>query len=72
MRIALRSFAQIRAEAVREKRGEPLHRRMGIATHVHRQAILDDPRLGRRYDVTSRAWNHQHIYRESVTLAGTV
>src|SRR5258708_36644347 len=48
----------------------PLHRRLGIKTYVHRQAILDDPRLGRRYDWIARAWNHQHAYRESITLAG--
>jgi hypothetical protein len=70
MKIALRSFSQLRSQPVLEKRGEPLHKRMGIETHVHRQAILDDPRLGRRYDWTERVWNHQHRYRENVTLAG--
>jgi len=47
----------------------PLHRRLGIRTFNHRQAILDDPRLGRRYDRISRSWNHQHLYRENITLA---
>lgn len=47
----------------------PLYSRLGIRTFVHRQAILDDPRLGRRYDRISRSWNHQHQYRESITLA---
>ena len=47
----------------------PLHRRLGIRTHVHRQAILDDPRH-RVYDWVSRAWSNQHIFRENITLAG--
>lgn len=71
VRIAFRDFAQLRAQPVLEKRGEPLHKRMGIETHVHRQAILDDPRLGRRFDWTSRSWNNQHTFRDNITLAGT-
>ncbi len=47
---------------------EPLHRRLGIETTVYRIAILDDHRIGRRFDSVSRAWNHQHLYRESITL----
>jgi hypothetical protein len=47
-----------------------LHRQLGIETHVHRQAILYDPRCGRRYDWIARSWNHEHTYRETVTLAG--
>ena len=49
--------------------GAPLHRKLGIETYVHRQAILDDPRLGRKYDWTNRVWNNQHAYRENITLA---
>ena len=69
MRIALRSFSDLRRQPVREKRGEALHKRLGIATHVHRQAILSDPRF-RVWDDVTRSWCHQHVFRYSVTLAG--
>lgn len=47
----------------------PLHRRLGIRTTVYRMAILDDPRMGRRFDWIERVWSHQHRYRQSITLA---
>lgn len=46
----------------------PLHRRLGIRTYIHRQAILNDPRF-RTFDWITRSWSHQHIFRESITLA---
>jgi hypothetical protein len=46
----------------------PLHRRLGIRTFVHRQAILNDPRT-RAWDRITRSWSHQHLFRESITLA---
>lgn len=57
----------------------PLHRRMGIATHVHRQAVLHDVvPLGRgtrsresfAYDAVNRVWSNNHLYRASITLPG--
>ena len=57
----------------------PLHRRLGIATHVHRQAVLLDiiplGRGGRSkttwdYDPVNRVWSNNHLFRASVTLAG--
>lgn len=46
----------------------PLHRRMGIETYVHRQAVLFDPQAqggrGRNWANTD-----QHWYRYNVTLA---
>lgn len=47
----------------------PLHQRLGIETHVHRQAILNHPNE-HKYDQITRSWSQQHPYRESVTLAG--
>lgn len=47
----------------------PLHRRLGIETHVHRQAILSDPRF-RQWDSVTRVWSFNHLFRDSVTLAG--
>lgn len=45
----------------------PLHRKLGIETYVHRQAILFDPQAqgqrGRNWERTD-----QHWYRYSVTL----
>jgi hypothetical protein len=70
MKIALRSFSQLRSQPVLEKRGVPLHKRLGIRTHVHRQAILNDPRKG-SFDWVSHSWSHQHTFRDSITLAGT-
>ena len=69
MRITLRSFSDLRVTSVRFKRGQPLHARLGIATHVHRQAILNDPRM-REWDQETRVWSHNHLYRDSITLAG--
>lgn len=60
-----RRKAEIRAEL----RAVPLHRRMGIATHVHRQAILSDPRI-KQWDATARVFSFSHLYRESITLPG--
>lgn len=48
------------------------HQQLGIATQVYRVAVLDDQRMGRRYDNIGCAWNHQHNYRESITLARVV
>lgn len=47
----------------------PLHRRLGIATHVRRQAVLNDPRL-HAWDPISRTYSHQHLFRQNITLAG--
>lgn len=55
-------------EAAR-RRAMPLHAKLGIETIIVRVAILDDPRMGRRFDAQSRAYSHNHLYRESVTLA---
>lgn len=52
-----------------EPRKPSLHEEMGIETQVYRVPVLDDPRLGRRYDQIGCAWSHQHRYRESITLA---
>ena len=58
----------------------PLHRRLGIETHVHRQAILLDLIPGARgtkstggwdYDPINRVWSNNHLYRASITLAGS-
>lgn len=57
----------------------PLHRRLGIVTYVHRQAVLHDIiALGRgtkstnvwAYDPQNRVWSSSHLFRASVTLAG--
>lgn len=45
--------------------GAPLHRRLGIETYVHLQAILTDPN-GRRGN--SRENTNDHLYRVKVTL----
>ena len=55
--------------AVDVSRLAPLHRRLGIATHVVRQVILNDPRM-REWDAETRVWSHNHLYRDSITLAG--
>lgn len=47
----------------------PLHRRLGIQTHTHRQAILDDPRF-KLWDPVTRVTARNHLYRETITLAG--
>lgn len=47
----------------------PLHRRLGIETHVHRQAILSDPRI-KQWDAITRVYSFNHLFRESITLAG--
>lgn len=46
----------------------PLHRRLGIVTQTVRQAILNDPRF-RDWDAVARVYSHNHLYRESITLA---
>lgn len=53
----------------------PLHRRMGISTFVHRQAILNDcnerfgtPRYLLSFDPVNRVHSRNHIYRASITL----
>lgn len=51
------------------RRAMPLHRKLGIETIIVRVAILDDPRMGKRFDRQSRAYSHSHLYRESITLA---
>ena len=58
-----------RRERLEARRSISLHKQLGIETYVHRQAILDDPRIGRRYDRATSSWNHQHPYRENITLA---
>lgn len=53
-----------------------LHRRLGIQTYVHRQAVLHDL-AGRgtkstavfSYDNTNRVWSNSHLFRASITLA---
>lgn len=46
-----------------------LHVRLGIKTHIHRQAILADPRIG-QWDEVNRVSSFNHLFRESITLAG--
>lgn len=55
----------------------PLHRRLGIETYVHRQAILTDLIPGGRgkkaesgwgYDEVNRCWSNNHLFRASITL----
>lgn len=57
----------------------PLHRRLGIVTHVHRRAVLLDLVAGGRgtkaewgygYDPVNRVWSNHHLFRANVTLAG--
>lgn len=64
---------------VTERLGVPLHKRLGIVTHVHRQAVLTDPGGGvsfgvsirnLSYDTLNRVWSNSHLFRASVTLAG--
>jgi hypothetical protein len=50
-------------------RAMPLHAKLGIETTIVRVAILDDPRMGRHFDPLSRVYSHNHLYRESITLA---
>lgn len=70
-----------RREFMRQKRAEcvpvlvPLHVRMGIATYVHRQAILTDTseNFGRKafwsFDPVTRVGPNNHLFRQNVTLA---
>lgn len=51
------------------RRAMPLHIKLGIETTIVRVAILDDPRMGKRFDRQSRSYSHSHLYRESITLA---
>lgn len=46
---------------------KPLHVRLGISTHVHRQAVTD---YHGGYDNRSGQFWSPHQYRESITLAG--
>lgn len=55
----------------------PLHRKLGIETYVHRQAILADLIPGGRgkkgedgwgYDPVNRCWSNNHLFRASITL----
>lgn len=75
MKIALRSFAELRHRPIIEKHGEPLHIRLGIATYVHRQAILTDTseNFGRKafwsFDPVTRVGPNNHLFRQNVTLA---
>ncbi len=68
MRLALRAFGDLRLTPLSEK-GRPLHVALGIATHVHRQAILNDPR-SHEWDSVTRVYSHNHLFRDSITLAG--
>jgi len=52
-----------------QPRRRPLHQILGIKTHTHRQAILADPRIG-QWDEVARVWSFNHLFRESITLAG--
>ena len=67
------------SRGIKVRRGEALHARLGIATHVHRQAVLTDPGGGvsfgvsvrnLSYDALNRVWSNSHLFRASVTLAG--
>lgn len=60
---------EVRIEMRDLARAIPLHRRLGIETHVHRQAILADPRIG-QWDSVTRVWSFNHLFRDSITLAG--
>jgi hypothetical protein len=64
MKIALRSFAQIKP--IREKRGAPLHCRLGIRTEVHLQAVTDY--VGGFDKRTGQYWS-PHQYRARITLS---
>ena len=57
------------APASAPARAEPLHCQLGIKTHPHRQAILNDPRI-RCFDDVSGTFSHNHLYRATITLAG--
>ena len=55
----------------------PLHRRLGIETYVHRQAVLHDLVAGGRgtrslldysYDPVTRTFSNNHLFRASITL----
>jgi hypothetical protein len=53
----------------------PLHRRLGIRTYTHRQAILvssndrfGEPRRRADFDEVNRVFSDSHLYRVSVTL----
>lgn len=62
---------KLRAECADSKRAEPkrsLHLALGIKTFVHRQAILNDPRI-HKFDRLTWTRSHNHLYRESITLA---
>lgn len=62
----------LRAERIanpRERRGA-LHPQLGIKTFVHRQAILPDFRHRLKFDPVSWSRSNNHLYRESITLAG--
>lgn len=60
---------KLRRIATARRRATPLHVKLGIDTTIVRVAILDDPRMGKRFDLQSRAYSHNHLYRESITLA---
>jgi hypothetical protein len=59
----------LRIEFANLRKMLPLHVRLGIETHVHRQAVLSDPRI-KQWDAEARVYSFNHLYRESITLAG--
>jgi hypothetical protein len=63
-----RRYHEMKAAEPKPRRA-PLHEELGIATHVHRQAILDGYRKG-MWDHQTDVGSHNHLYRESITLAG--
>ena len=67
----------IRFGTVDDRPFAPLHRRIGIETYVHRQAILTDliplargkkSEHGFGYDAETRSWSNNHLFRASITL----
>lgn len=67
-RNVVRRYGQIVEPVRRGPRRQPLHEELGILTHVHRQAILSD-RVG-QWDEVTEVWSFNHLFRESITLAG--
>lgn len=74
---AAREYRRRHKQAQRaEARRMPLHRRLGINTQVHRQAILHDmirlptgkARVAWKKDPVTRVGPQNHLYRVSITL----
>lgn len=62
-------IAGIKFGSVDETYGAPLHRRLGIETFVHLQAVLFDPQAQGFGQGRNWAGTDQHWYRYPITLA---